>query len=67
MSYNRVIELEPNNDYGYFQKGVILANLGLSDEALEAFNRAIELDPKDTLYLKSKNLGSVEFLSNRFG
>ncbi|HJD62049.1 MAG TPA: tetratricopeptide repeat protein [Rickettsia endosymbiont of Degeeriella rufa] len=42
-----MLELEPNNAVAYINKGNALEELGKYDLALEAYDKAIELNPND--------------------
>ncbi|MFZ0893644.1 MAG: tetratricopeptide repeat protein [Candidatus Nitrosopolaris sp.] len=41
------MELDPNNDWAWFGKGLILNGLKRYEEALECSNKALELDPNN--------------------
>lgn len=50
-----VIELAPENGEGYYYKGLAIHHKkGKEQEALTNFNKALSLDPDNTIYLKSK-------------
>ncbi|MDL5503715.1 MAG: tetratricopeptide repeat protein, partial [Candidatus Methanoperedens sp.] len=44
-----VLEINPNNIFTLLSKGHALKNLGKYEEALDAFNKAIEINPQDKL------------------
>jgi tetratricopeptide (TPR) repeat protein len=46
-SYNKAIELEPNNDVHYSNRGMFFANSGDSVRALSDYNKAIQINPKN--------------------
>lgn len=46
---DKLIELYPRNLYSYFQKGVLLYNLGLFNESLKYLNEAYKLNNTDEL------------------
>jgi len=43
---NLAIELDENNAKAYLRKGTALYNQNLKDEALNVFNRGLEIDGK---------------------
>ena len=45
--FEQVIVMQPNNPDLLNKKGVALRGLGRYDEALECFNRSLQLDPRD--------------------
>lgn len=48
LSYlDQAIMMEPNNPGLLNKKGVALRALGRYDEALECFNKSLQLDPRD--------------------
>ncbi len=49
---NQAIELNPDNIRAWGTKGSILLHLNKSDEALVAFNQALQLSPGDEVLLK---------------
>lgn len=49
--FNKVLEINPNDDEALSRKGLTLEFLGRYDEALSALNIAIEINPKDTFSL----------------
>ena len=44
---DRVIELNPQNALTYAHKGVSLDQLGRSQEAVQCYEKSIQLDPQD--------------------
>ena len=46
-SYERAIEINPNDAEAWYNKGAVLGNLGKHDEALKCFDKAIEINPND--------------------
>ena len=48
-SFDRAIELDPNDALAWLSRGAALGNLGRHQEALESFDKAIELDPNNAL------------------
>jgi tetratricopeptide (TPR) repeat protein len=49
VTFNKVIELEPNEVIAWFNQGVTLRHLERYDEALASFNKAIELEPNEAI------------------
>jgi Flp pilus assembly protein TadD len=45
--FEQALLLEQNNSEIWNQKGVALRSLGRYDEALECFNKALQIDPAD--------------------
>jgi tetratricopeptide (TPR) repeat protein len=64
FSINRALELDPANDALWNDRGVLLYNLGLYDEALASFEQSIALNSGDdsTWY----NKGNAYFHLNYF-
>ncbi len=59
--YDKAIKLNPNLVYAWHGKGCMLGNLGRYEEAIEAFNNAIELDQERSKpLLEEKN--AIEIL-----
>jgi tetratricopeptide (TPR) repeat protein len=52
---------DPNYLYAWYNKGVVLGNLGRSQEAIECYDKAIQIDPNyaDAWYNKGVILGSL--------
>jgi predicted RNA polymerase sigma factor len=50
----RAIELDPDFAVVWNTKGVVLAELGRIEEALDAFTRAADLDPSDAIAMTNK-------------
>jgi serine/threonine-protein kinase len=44
-SFNRALELEPNNNTALFRSGIFLADMGRGQEAVPLLGRAMEIDP----------------------
>ena len=55
-SYEKVLELEPNNFEAIFDRGCLQLDTYLFDEALSSFDRVIELNPDwtEVYYEKAK-------------
>ena len=51
---DKLIELEPDDEYHWKEKGCNLSKLGRYEEALECYDKAIELSPDDTNYYDFK-------------
>ncbi|MEI0701468.1 tetratricopeptide repeat protein [Brachyspira intermedia] len=45
--YNKAIELDPNNSYIYYNRGVSKENLTQYKDALKDYKKALELDPNN--------------------
>ncbi|MGI0060565.1 MAG: tetratricopeptide repeat protein [Nitrosotalea sp.] len=45
--FDQAIILQPNNPDLLNKKGVALRGLGRYDEAIECFNKSLQLDPRD--------------------
>jgi tetratricopeptide (TPR) repeat protein len=45
--FDQALLLQPNNPDLLNKKGVALRSLGRYDEAIECFNRSLQLDPRD--------------------
>ena len=63
--YDKVIEINPEDDKAYNNKGIALANLGKYEDATEEYNKAIEINPEDDTAYYNKgnalaNLGKYE-------
>ncbi|HBB34236.1 MAG TPA: serine/threonine protein kinase [Cyanobacteria bacterium UBA8803] len=55
--YTKVLELQPNNDSAYDQRGRIYSRLGESQKALADFSKAIQLNPrKERAYYQRGNI-----------
>ncbi|MHC5927506.1 tetratricopeptide repeat protein [Nostoc sp.] len=44
-SYDRAIEIKPDNDSAWYNRGITLDNLGRFEEAIASYDRAIEIKP----------------------
>ena len=45
--FDQALVLQPNNPDLLNKKGVVLRSLGRYDEAIECFNKSLQLDPRD--------------------
>ena len=45
--FDQALLLQPDNPDLLNKKGVVLRSLGRYDEAIECFNKSLQLDPKD--------------------
>jgi tetratricopeptide (TPR) repeat protein len=45
--FDQALLLQPNNPDLLNKKGVVLRSLGRYDEAIECFNKSLQLDPRD--------------------
>ena len=50
--YDKAIELDPNNDRTYQQRGDCYVELGQYQRAIEDYGKAIELDPNNAIDLQ---------------
>ena len=46
-SYDKAIEIDPDNVYAWNNKGTALGELGRHDEALKCFDKILEIDPEN--------------------
>jgi Flp pilus assembly protein TadD len=46
-SFEQAILLDQNNPDLWNMKGIVLRSLGRYDEAIECFNKSLEIDPRD--------------------
>src|SRR5262249_14321673 len=53
-SYERVIQLRPNDAAGYAHRSTALRHLGRLDEAIVDADRALELDPENVAALNNR-------------
>ncbi len=73
-SFDKAIELAPNEANAYADKAIVLSHMGKYDLALETFqiNKALELNPEDTINQDVKqtilkNQETKEFLLKKLG
>ena len=45
--FEQALLLQPNNPNLLNKKGVVLRSLGRYDEAIDCFNKSLQLDPRD--------------------
>ena len=62
--YQQCIELDPDNEKLYYNKSAVLLNLEIYQEALDAINKAIELDSKSIKYSNIKGIFYFNFCIN---
>jgi Flp pilus assembly protein TadD len=55
-TYQRALEIDPDNSIAFFDRGLVLTKLERSEEALLAYDRAITLDPANPNYRAQKML-----------
>ena len=46
---NQLIKLDQNNSNAFICNGIVLKNLNKLDEAIECFNKSIQINPIDSL------------------
>ncbi len=61
--FQKALELNPNNGYIHFQKGISYGEIGKYDDAISSINRAISLDSQNALYYYGR--GRVFLLSGQ--
>ena len=61
-NYNKALDLNPNDEDAWHNKGVRLGKLERYKEAIECYDRVIELNPtdEDAWYNKGNDLGELE-------
>ena len=47
--YDRVIEMDPNNLIARFNRGLLRAQVGDNNRAIEDFDKVLELEPGNTI------------------
>ena len=55
-SYNKAINIDPNNARHWDSKGTALYHLQRYQEALDSYNKAISIDPSNASYQKNKDI-----------
>ena len=61
--YNKILEIDSNENMAWRGKGLALGRLQRSQEAIICFNKALEIDPNDHIAQGSRNL-ALEALSD---
>ena len=54
--YDQALELEPNNYLGHFNRGLLRAQVGDDNRAIEDFNFVLSLEPDNTIALYNRAL-----------
>lgn len=54
--YSVAIQVDPNNAYTYYNKGISLDRMGLFDQAIECFSTAISLEPRKADFYHNRGL-----------
>ena len=54
--FDKAIQLNPNNDFAWGDRGLILDKQGKTEESLVSFSKAIEIDPKNAITWHNKGL-----------
>lgn len=57
---NESVRIDPTNNDGWYNRGVIRMTLGQRDLAISDFRRALQLDPKDASAIKNLKALGVE-------
>ena len=47
-TYEKTIEINPNDSDAWYNKGVALGKLGKFNEAMKVYDKAIEINPNDS-------------------
>jgi tetratricopeptide (TPR) repeat protein len=55
-SFDKAIEIDPNDASTWCNKGTALSNLGKNQEAIESFDKASELNPNLTVAQEHEDL-----------
>ena len=56
-SYDKALEINPENDKAYFNRGIVLDDLGRKEEALASYDKALEINPdKEEAYYNRGNV-----------
>lgn len=63
--FDKAIEIYPNNDYAWGDKGLLFDKQGKVEEALSSFSKALAINPKNAITLHNKGLTLIK--SNRLG
>ncbi len=63
-AFDKILELNPENEYALSRKGHTLGSLGRYEEALEVLNKVLALNPEDEYALSRK--GFVLFFFKRY-
>ncbi|HEV2192139.1 MAG TPA: tetratricopeptide repeat protein [Nitrosopumilaceae archaeon] len=58
--FDKAIQILPNNDFAWGDKGLILDKLGRTDEALESFSHAIAIDSTNSITWHNKGLTLIK-------
>lgn len=58
--FDKAIQILPNNDFAWGDKGLILDKLGRADDALESFSHAIAIDSTNPITWHNKGLTLIK-------
>jgi tetratricopeptide (TPR) repeat protein len=61
--FEKAIEMNPNNDFAWGDRGLMLDKLDRRDEAIESFSKALMIDPSNSITWHDKGLTLIK--SNR--
>ena len=58
---DKAIQMDPNDEFVFYNKGVLLTDMEKLQEALECYNRVLEIEPneEDALYNKGTILDEL--------
>lgn len=62
--FDKAIEIYPNNDFAWGDKGLLLDKQGNVEEALSSFSKALSINPKNAITWHNKGLTLIK--SKRF-
>ena len=59
--YTKVLEIDPENFDAWFNKGLALVDLGRYSEAIECFDKALEIEPGNTAVQMSREIAICKY------
>lgn len=60
MYFEKAIEMNPNNDFAWGDRGLMLDKQHRRDEAIESFSRALMIDPSNSITWHNKGLTLIK-------
>ena len=54
-SYDKALQLKPDDHQAWYNRGIALGNLGRLDEAIASFDKALQLKPDEEIYINNRN------------